>query len=228
MTRFLVLFLVLFLLLPAPAFTAERDYPLVSSDARVLEGNEIFESAFRKLEKELDVLVEKYATELRPDIQILFDDSQMDWIVCFNAEAKAFRPTDVWTRENASGDIYENLYQQNMLFALSFRIGQIREFQGEVTTEPRYDEARQKILLAEIEEAQYRATSWTEERLRPRLYRADKAWEAYRAGVRKFAEALGWEEARIMELDFLLLEYRLTLLSRQKEALFRLKFEAEE
>jgi hypothetical protein len=163
----------------------------------------------------------------------------------------AFRPADAWAREYKSNKEYENLYQQNILFALSFRMEQIEKFQKEIAalrenetyktillprpgtiwdeiTAPRYNEEREEFLLKEIEEAQYRVNVWTHESLRNRLYRAEAAWETYRAGAARFAEALGWNKERIKEQDFLLLEYRLALLLRQKEALFRLKTESEE
>ena len=223
-----ILYLSLFLPLSHPAFAEKMDLPLVSSDLRVIEGNAIFENALQKLEKELKTEADEYARKLRPDVQIIFDYNQMDWIVYFHIEAMAFKPADVWSRREPARDEYENLYQQNTLFALDFRVGQINAFRDRVVAAPRYDEAGKKNLLNEIKEAQYRVNVWTEERLRPRLYRAEEAWETYRAGSLKFAEVLGWDRAQITELDYQLLEYRFALLSRQREALFRLKYEAEE
>ena len=218
--------LILFFVLSSPVFA--WNYPLTSSDARVVEGNAIFEDASRKLEKELDIITERFARKLRPDIQVIFDDSQMDWIVYLETEKVAFKPTNEWTVGVSSSDKYENLYQQNVLFALNFRIGQVSGFLNNTDTAPHYTEAQNKALLLEIEEAQYRINVWTEERLRYRLYRAEKAWETYRASVKRFAEVVGWDQTRILKLDFLLLEYRFNLLSRQREALFRLKVETQE
>ena len=231
-TRFLflsvfVLFALSTLLLPAPVSAGERNYPLASTDARVLEWNAVFENDFHKLENELDILADEFAKKLTPVVQVLFDYSHLDWIVYFRTEAMAFRPTNVWLREKPTSK-YENLYQQNMLFALDFRMEQIRKFRDKTDSAPRYSEALVKMLLVEIKEAQYRVNAWTEERLRPRLYRAEKAWETYREGAVKFAKDLGWDQTEIMELDLQLLEYRFALLQRQREALFRLKFESED
>ena len=223
-----VLFALPFLLLPTLASAGERNYPLVSTDARVLEGNAIFANDFHKLETELDILTEEYRKKLTPPVQVLFDNSHMDWIVYFRTEELAFKPTNVWLKEKPSSIKYENLYQQNMLFALNFRMEQIRNLRDKIDTTPRYSEARKKSLLLEIKEAQYRVNVWTEERLRPRLYRAEKAWETYREAEVQFAQNLGWDQTQIMELDLLLLQYRFALLQRQREALFRLKFEIEE
>ena len=219
---------VLLFLLSSPALAGTRNFPLVSSDARVLEGNAVFDDALRRLEKELDIVTERFARSLRPDIQVIFDNSQMDWKVYLETEKVAFKPADVWMRSNPFSLKYENLFQQNMLFAVNFRIGHIKGFLNKTDIAPHYTEARKKALIAEIKEAQYRVNVWTEERLRYRLYRAEKAWETYRASAMRFAEAMGWDQTRIMKQDFLLLEYRMSLLAKQREALFRLKFEAEE
>jgi|GEM_PF-2217457 len=213
----------LFFTLFSPLFAHARVFPLALNDARVVEGDAIFEDASRRLEKELDIMAEGFARKLRPDIQVIFDDNQMDWRVYLEAEKVAFKPTDGWTSSSPSSEKYENLYQQNVLFAVEFRIGQVREFLEKTDIAPHYSEAQSKVLLVEIAEAQYRVIVWTEERLRYRLYRAEKAWETYRAGVTRFAEAMGWDKTRILKLDFLLLEYRLALLLRQREALLRLK-----
>ena len=227
---------------------------LEPNDARALEGNAIFENASRRLEKELYALADGFARELRHSVRIAFDDSQMDWLVYFHIEVMAFKPSDAWSREvplkGSKGD-YENLYQQNILFALSFRTEQVEKFRSEIAalrknetyktillprpetvwdeiTAPRYDEEREKFLLREIEEAQYRVNVWTHESLRNRLYRAEEAWKTYRASMARYGEALGWDKTRVREQDFLLLEYRLALLLKQKEALFRVKTETED
>jgi hypothetical protein len=141
----------------------------------------------------------------------------------------AFKPANQWTRENPSEEKYENLYQQNALFAIRSRIEQIENFKSESTRELRPDEGRKKGLLAEIEEAQYRVNVWTEERFRPRLYRATEAWNIYCASSLRFAENFGNLQAeQVAGKELELLEYRYSLLQRQREALFRLKFESEE
>ena len=223
-----ILFTLPFLLLPASASAGERNYHLVSTDARVLEWNAVFENAFHKLENELNILSDEFARKLTPVVQVLFDYSHMDWIVYFRTEELAFRPTNVWLKENPLSQKYENLYQQNMLFALNFRMKQIKRFRDKTDFTHRYSEALKTSLLVEIKEAQYRVNVWTEERLRPRLYRAEKAWDTYREGVLKFAKDFGWDQTQIMEFDIELLEYRYALLQRQREALFRLKFESED
>ena len=210
---------------PTSAFAVFRDLPLVSGDSRVIKGNAIFEENLRILENELDMAVEEFARKLRPDVQVFFDENQMDWKVYFETEKVAFKPTNVWTRGSRTSEKYENLYQQNVLFALNFRIEQIKSFKDKTITEPCYNENVKKVLPVEIEEAKYRADLWTEERLRYRLYRAEKAWDIYRSSLNLFVEKIGWDQTRLMELDFLLLEYRFALLSKQREALFRLKYE---
>jgi arsenate reductase-like glutaredoxin family protein len=93
----------------------------------------------------------------------------------------------------------------------------------------RITESRKKEFLVEIEEAQYRVNTWTDERLRSRLYRAEKAWETWRESSLRFTKALSGDRPEWGEVqEFTLLEYRLALLQRQREALFRLKFEPEE
>jgi hypothetical protein len=228
----LVMSLALFSCFAAPA--AERDLPLLpllplpASDVRVVEGDAIFEDALRKLEKELENAADSFGKGLRADVQAQFDDNQMDWKVYFEAEAAAFKPANFWTRQDTSQREYENLYQQNILFAINFRIGQVGGFEAKDATPGRHGKDRKRDLLVEIEEAQYRVNTWTEERFRPRLYRAEKAWDAYRESAALFAAALGWDETLLAGQELTLLEYRLALLLRQKEALFRLKSESEE
>ena len=118
-----ILFLPPFLSSPTSALAMEKDLPLISSDIRVVEGNAVFESDSRKLEKELERAADTFGKELRADLQVLFDDNHMDWKTYFEIETMAFRPTDTWTRGDPSEKEYENLYQQNILFAINFRIG---------------------------------------------------------------------------------------------------------
>ncbi|MCL1875592.1 MAG: hypothetical protein FWF87_04970 [Synergistaceae bacterium] len=215
---------------PAPTFTPtlSPDYPLASNDRRVIVGNAIFEEAFKKLDKELEIATEGYARKLRPEIQVIFDECQMDWKVYFETERVAFRPTNVWTRSNPKSKKYENLHQQNLLFAMKFRLEQIKMYKDKIITTPDYNEEEERVLLMEIKEAKYRVNVWTEERMRYRVYRAESAWENYCESARKFARVIGFDQTQITKQDFQLLEYRNALLSRQREALFRIKFEAEE
>lgn len=223
-----ILFAVVCFVPSASAEAPAPDYPLVSTDNRVIVGNAVFEEAYKNLEKELDIAAEEYARKLRPEIQVIFDESQMDWKVYFETERVAFRPTNVWTRSNPKSVKYENLHQQNLLYAMNFRLEQIRMYKDKTSTAPDFNKEDERALLMEMKEAKYRVNAWTEERMRYRVYRAERTWETYCESNRKFAQLIGYDETQILKLDYQLLQYRYSLLSRQREALFRIKYEAEE
>ncbi|MDR1916948.1 MAG: hypothetical protein LBQ58_10280 [Synergistaceae bacterium] len=205
--------------------------PLVSSDISVISGNAAFENDFRERVSSLDAVVRKFEHGLMMDRQVALENNQLDWREYFYVEKFAFEPGDAWTRIIPSEDKYENLYQQNLLFALDFRTQFVDSLRTRGDAEYKPDEvtSRRNELLIEIEEAQYRVNTWTSERYRSRLYRAESAWNDYLASTLEIVRIFYDGDAALAAIkEIELLEYRLSLLLRQKEALGRLKLEPED
>lgn len=230
---YILLFGILLLLFAAarPGFASqsEKPFPLPSDDVRVLEGKSAFEKTLAEKMKDLDAATAAFQTGLRMDMLVRFEDNLMDWKEYFYTEKFAFESGDAWTRAAVSEDRYENFYHKAILYAIDSRSKLIASFKAGKPDGPGYPDLDKKALLAEIEEAQYRVNTWSAERYRYRLMRAEKSWENYLSNTMGFLQVYFQSKPELIEsFELTLLEYRLSVLLLQKEAMNRLKYEPED
>jgi hypothetical protein len=231
------------------ASDAARRLPADSLEAS--SGDAEFNRRECGLRMELDAEAERFSSGLKQGLAAKFDASQMDWLIYFEAERMAFRAGDAWTYYPA-GDYpagtgnaiishepsrAQNLYRENVIAALDFRLSQIKSFAsgdfklhpgGAFVIRPGERESARASLAIETGEAQYRVNTWTSERFRPRLYRAESAWETFFGGAVAFLESAGASSEDIAKAEDSMLIYRYDVLNRQREAMGRLKTEPED
>jgi hypothetical protein len=232
-TPYTLLFGILLLLFAADqslfASQPEKPFPLPSDDVRVQEGKSAFEKTLAEKMKDLDTATAAFQTGLRMDMLVRFEDNQMDWKEYFYTEKFAFESGDAWTRAAVSEDRYENFYLTAILDAIDSRGKLITSFKAGTPDGRGYPDLDKKALLTEIEEAQYRVNTWSAERYRYRLMRAEKSWEDYLSNTMGFLKVYFQSKPELVEsFEITLLESRLSVLLLQKEAMNLLKYEPEE
>ena len=210
--------------------SADKELPLPASDDRVISGNSKLEKELEEKENELNNLFEKHMASLLPHHRVLFDESHLDWEECMRDEKRAFKPADRWTRANPKSE-YENLYRLSLIKAVDFRRLQIENLRNKSIPEidiSKY-EIEKKAINKDLEEFNYRVIVWTHEQLRYRVTRAMRTWNRYYESSMAFFQRLYPNDPeKVASLEMELLRFRHEYMKTLREALFRLKFEAEE
>lgn len=210
----------------------EKERPLSQTDPRAVQGNQRYDEQIAAALAALNAEAEAYQSKQKPvAIWTAFDENQADWEQYFHDETRAYAFADFWTRENAKAE-YDNLYKKNRLFSIECRQKIIKEVsQGRKVSERTTErlQAEKTAILAAIKEAEYRVAAWTYETKRRRIVRSNASWQRYSDSTMQLFKLLYPNNRKLWaEVELELLQMRLDMATQQMDALWRIKFEAED